>query len=282
MNKRARTLWVPALVSLTVSMTWRLILQQTVQPGQKLLNHAGLPLYQQLFWLAALPGVGAVSAYLCRRAGGGRLSAATVAVFPSAVMIPFWIAFAVIMRLPSPSQWFGLLAGVLNWVVLPGVALLLGAWPFLKAQPAIDWNIRMNRRTAIFWLPALISLAAAMTCLAIVTFVAMQPRFLERGLATSLAYVPWLSTLPFCGAAGAYLSRRGGGGRLASLAAALFPMIAITGLVSLLAFIGEFVFAQPRWFYISSAVLMGAILPGTALLIGAVPFGTRHAPPTGG
>ena len=32
------------------------------------------------------------------------------------------------MSHPSPRQWFGLLCGVLNWIVSPSIALSLGAW----------------------------------------------------------------------------------------------------------------------------------------------------------
>ena len=272
MNKRTRTLWMPGLISLTGSMAWRLILQRTVEPSQELLNHAGLPLLPQILWLAALPFLGAASAYMSRRAGGDRLAAATAAVFPAIVMIPFWIVLATKMALPSAAQWFGLFSGVLNWIVLPGMALLLGASPFLKFQLVVAWKVSVNTRTATFWLPALISLAAAMMCLTLSTWVGMQPRFVARGLATSVAYFPWLMMLPLCGAAGAHLSRRGGGTRLASLAAGLFPVMAITILVVFLMFTGEFVLAEPHWLHLSSAVLLGAILPASALFVGAFPY----------
>ena len=54
MNNRAKTLWLPALASLTGSMAWRFILQRSFPQSQTLLNHAGLPLAYQLLWLAAL------------------------------------------------------------------------------------------------------------------------------------------------------------------------------------------------------------------------------------
>jgi hypothetical protein len=176
------------------------------------------------------------------------------------------------MSHPSTGQWFGLFSGVVNWIVVPGAALLLGALPFLKAQPAMDWKRCMNTRTTTFWLPALISLTSAMACLAISTLAGLQPRFVARGLATLVVYVPWLLMLPLCGAAGAYLSRRGGGERLACLAAGLFPVIAMTSLVGVLALTGKFVYAKPQSLYFWMAVLLGAILPGVALLLGALAF----------
>jgi len=133
-KNRTRTLWLPALMSLTGSMLWRFMLQRSFPPSQPLLNHAGLPLAYQLLWLAALPLVGASSVYLSRRAGGDKLTGLMAALSPSIVMIPLWLALATKMSHPSPRQWFGLLCGVLNWIVTPGIALSLGAWAVLKTQ----------------------------------------------------------------------------------------------------------------------------------------------------
>ena len=277
MNNRTKALWLPALASLTGSMAWRLILQRSFPQSQTLLNHAGLPLTYQLLWLAALPLFGASSAHLSRRAGGDRLTGLTAALSPSIVMIPLWIALAIRMAQPSPRQWFGLFSGVLNWIVVPGIALSLGAWPLLRAQSANDtkknMNTRtMNTRTRTFWLPAFVSLTAAMACLTISTLGGLESRFIARGWATYVVYIPWLLTLPLCGAAGAYLSRRAGGERRACLAAGMFPVIAMTSLVGFLTVIGKFVYAKPQWVYFSMAVLFGSILPGMALLLGARPF----------
>ncbi len=273
MNNRTSTLWLPALASLTGSMVWRLILQRSFPPSEALLNHAGLPLAYQLLWIAALPFVGALSVHLSRRAGGERLTSLIAALSPSIVTVPLWMALATRMSHPSPRQWFGLLCGVLNWIVTPGIALSLGAWFVLSTRTGKSTTDRaMNARTRTFWLPALVSLTAAMAGLTISTLVGLEPRFVARGWGTYVVYIPWLVTLPFCGAAGAYLSRRAGGERQAPLAAGLFPVIAMTGLVGILTLIGKFVYAKPQWFYFSVTVLFGSILPGMALLLGAIPF----------
>jgi hypothetical protein len=273
MNNRTRTLWLPALASLTGSMAWRLVLQRSFPRSQTLLNHAGLPLAYQLLWLAALPLFGALSAYLSRRAGGERLTGLTAALSPSIVMIPLWIALATRMSHPSPRQWFGLFCGVLNWIVSPGIALSLGAWFLPSIRTKKNMNTRtMNTRTRTFWVPALVSLTAAMACLTISTLCGLEPRFVARGWATYVGYIPWLLSLPLCGAAGAYLSRRAGGERRACLAAGLFPVIAMTSLVGFLTVIGKFAYAKPQWLYFSMAVLFGLILPGMALFLGAAPF----------
>jgi hypothetical protein len=135
-NSRTKTLWLPALASLTGSMLWRLILQRSFPPGQPLLNHAGLPLAYQLLWLAVLPLVGALSGYLSRRAGGDQLTGLMAALSPAIVMVPLWLALATKMSHPSPRQWFGLLCGVLNWIVTPGIALSVGAWLTIRRRAA--------------------------------------------------------------------------------------------------------------------------------------------------
>jgi len=272
MNNRTKTLWLPALVSLTGSMAWRLILQRSFPQSQPLLNHAGLPLTYQLLWLTALPLFGAAGAYLSRRAGGGRSTGLLAALFPSIVMVPFWLALATRMSHPSPRQWFGLFCGVLNWIVAPGIALSLGAWSVLRARPANNAKKSMNTRTRTFWLPALVSLTAAMAFLTISTLGSQEPRIVARGWATYVVYIPWLLTLPLCGAAGAYLSRRAGGERRVCLAAGLFPVTAMTSLVGVLTLTGQFVFAKPQWLHFSMALLFGVIFPAVALLLGAVRF----------
>jgi len=273
MNNRAKALWLPALTSLMGSMAWRMILQRSFPQSQTLLNHAGLPLTYQLLWLAALPLFGGWAVYLSRRAGGDRLTAFAAALCPSIVMIPLWTALATGMSHPSPGQWFGLFCGVLNWIITPAIALSLGALPLLSTRTKKNMNTgTMNTRTKTFWLPALVSLTAAMACLTISTLGALEPRFVARGWATYVVYIPWLLSLPFCGAAGAYLSRRAGAECRATLAAGLFPVIALTGLVGFLTVIGKFVYAKPEWLYFSCAMLFGSILPGMALLLGAVPF----------
>ena len=272
-NDRTKTLWLPALASLTGSMVWRLILQRSFPRSQTLLNHAGLPLTYQLLWLAALPLVGGLSVRLSRRAGGDRLTGFIAALSPAIVMIPLWIALATGMSHPSPRQWFGLLWGILNWIVAPGIALSLGAWSILGTRTKKNMNTHtINARTRTFWVPGLVSLTAAMACLTISTLSGVEPRFVARGWATYVVYIPWLLTLPLCGAAGAYLSRRAGGERRTCLAAGLFPVIVMTGLVVFLTVIGKFVYAKPQWVYFPMAVLFGSILPGAALLLGAVPF----------
>jgi hypothetical protein len=152
-----------------------------------------------------------------------------------------------------------------------------------KIQRAKQKEEMMNYRTKTFWLPALISLAAAMVSLMISTQLGSQPRFLARGFVTVhassastsiplVAYLPWLVLLPFCGAAGAYLSRRAGGQCLARLLVGLFPWIALFGLVGILTLVGQIVPFQHQWLGFVTVLVLVSVPPGIALFLGVIPF----------
>jgi hypothetical protein len=158
-------------------------------------------------------------------------------------------------------------------------------WPSLsrKIRRTKRKEEMMNHRTKTLWLPALISLTAAMIFLMVSTLIALQPRFLAGhfvNIHTSTtstnypmaAYIPWLLLLPFCGAAGAYLSRRAGGQRWARLAAGLFPWIALFGLIGFLTLIGQIVPFRHQWARFVTGLMLASVLPGIALFLGVIPF----------
>ena len=171
-----------------------------------------------------------------------------------------------------PIQWGNFCFGLLLWVVVPGIALLVGAWPFLRTQRRQDAQDLLNRRTRTVWLPGLASLGASMAVLMVSSRAGLHPFFLARGLANQVVYLPWLLLLPACGAAGAYCSSRAGGERPARVAAGLFPAIILLALGSFLTLARLVVLAQPRWFHAALAVILGVVVPGVALLLGTLPF----------
>jgi hypothetical protein len=155
---------------------------------------------------------------LSKRQGGEQLSRIAASLFLPLVMSGFWIAVTIYVAIRvdgRPVQWANIFLTALNWVVLPSLALLFGALPFLGVRRSIAGKEVMNYRTKTLWLPGLISLAAAMIVFTISTRVGLQPQFLARGLSNAVVYLGWLLPLPFCGAIGAFLSRRAGGQRLA-------------------------------------------------------------------
>jgi hypothetical protein len=129
----------------------------------------------------------------------------------------------------------------------------------------------MNERTKQLWLPSLVSLATAMGSLMVLIFISLQPRFLGHS-PLQMVLLPWLALLPFCGAAGASLSRRGGAHLMARVVSGLFPMIVLFSVVGILMVARLIVLARPHLPFIAIWISLAIILPSAALLIGAVPF----------
>lgn len=140
MNNRTKSLWLPGLTTLTAAMGGLAIITRfNLEP--RIYWHGSLAVVQMhLPWLAILPIIGGVGAYLSRLANGNlkmRLAAATFpALVPFALFCP-GIALAAVTD--HHASWqvlpvaFSLM--VLNWVLLPGAVLTLGALPFLRNVP---------------------------------------------------------------------------------------------------------------------------------------------------
>ena len=136
---------------------------------------------------------------------------------------------------------------------------------------------RMNRRTKTLWLPGLVAFATASISLMVLErFAYLRPRLWVKDGGMLAIYFSWWLLLPFCGAAAAYLSRRAGGPRLVCAAASLFPSIMMLAVfcfvlpVSVLIERNRFVMQHPLYFLLSIA--NWTLIPGLALLLGAVPF----------
>ena len=132
----------------------------------------------------------------------------------------------------------------------------------------------MMNRIATVWLPSLVSLTAAMGLLMILRRLGLHPYVMWVGRMPMLLYVPWLLLLPLSSATGAYLSRRGGGSRLACFIAGLFPGIVLVGLVcsGLAGMAIRNQLDRPEWFYIVITLVNWVILPAGVLLVGILPF----------
>ncbi len=136
----------------------------------------------------------------------------------------------------------------------------------------------VNNRTKYLWLPGLVSLTAASVFGMILTRVSLQPHIIWlRSGKTLMIYPVWIVAQPLFGAIGAYLSRRGGGERLARLAAGLFPSIALLALICGTTLAHTIIHA-PRdlgsfdLVSFARAIFFWVVLPAVALLLGALPF----------
>ncbi|HWH57152.1 MAG TPA: hypothetical protein VN682_05935 [Terriglobales bacterium] len=134
----------------------------------------------------------------------------------------------------------------------------------------------MNQRSRTLLLPGLITLTLASVSLMVMQLFAFsRPRvhWVDGG-AVAIGFV-WLASLLPCGALGAYLSRRAGGSRWNSIIASLFPSLIMLGVFCTVLPIGvliernPFILHHPRYFGL--ALLVWIIVPGAALLLGALP-----------
>jgi hypothetical protein len=138
MNPRTKQLWLPGLATLTASMGWLMILQRENWHLHDTFFHGGPPLMPYLIWLLTQPVFGAMGAYLSRLAGGDRRARLAAGIFPSIAMLGL-LVFIGLMAFyveQNPFVWkhpayFGLI--IFPWVIFPGIALLVGVFPFLKS-----------------------------------------------------------------------------------------------------------------------------------------------------
>lgn len=136
MSHTAKTLWVPG-VSVLLLASIMLILMTRVVPATLWTSPNG-PWLMLGPWLLSYFVFGALGAYLSRRAGGDPRARLLSGVFPLALHLTIFVlpiivaAVADSARYPEHRQLAWLLRTSLAWVVIPGVALAIGALPFVR------------------------------------------------------------------------------------------------------------------------------------------------------
>ena len=134
MNRRTKTLWFPAVLSLLGASLLLMVLERLgFQPREVWVGGFAMSLYWH--WLIGLPLFGALGAYLSQRAQGSIVARLAAGLSPALVMLA-------VMSLILPwglaidgFHYFRLVAfgvGVTNWVVIPAMALAIGTAPFLR------------------------------------------------------------------------------------------------------------------------------------------------------
>jgi hypothetical protein len=140
MNTRTRTLWLPGLVTLTLSMGFLLFLQSAgFPPRTAQWQSHGYVLLFYVPWLLSLPLFGALGAYLSARAGGSRPTVVLASIFPAFFLV---ISFFVILPLAvffdrSVTVHFHLLPlipALFVAIILPSAALFLGGRSLLALR----------------------------------------------------------------------------------------------------------------------------------------------------
>lgn len=132
---RLHTLWFPGVATGTLAGLVLAALQRTGFEPVIVMNNMESPLLVYGPWLLVLPLIGGMGAYISRRFGGGWTTRILVALSPVLLMAAMmhlslflWLFIDRAEVTRSLHIWASM---VLNWVFLPGIALLLGAMPFL-------------------------------------------------------------------------------------------------------------------------------------------------------
>lgn len=137
----------------------------------------------------------------------------------------------------------------------------------------------MHKRLHQLWIPGFLMLILSMVFLVTLQRLGFWPRIVSwSGPGTILFYLPWLLSLPFFGAIGAYISSRAGGSRGTVLLASVFPVLALTAAFLLMFPIGliiERIFDRPNGFSVVATVILRdgigwLVVPGAALLAGGL------------
>jgi hypothetical protein len=136
MNDRTRSLWLPALANVIAAPGLLMILQKlALQPRVLWIGDMAMVLY--LPWLIALPVFGALGALLAKLAHAHFVNRLIVGLSPAlAVMVAFAFVLPVALITDRhlltnfPFAYFALT--IVNWVLLPALALLVGTVPFLR------------------------------------------------------------------------------------------------------------------------------------------------------
>ncbi len=136
MTHRTKALWIPAFVTVILSVigyrTVRGILAWTFGlRGWR--NFGPLYLYFGLPYLLALAFIGALGAYWSFRAGGrlrDRLAAALAPAFWQLAVVVLLVTKGAAVGRRAP--WALVASAVLDRAIIPGLALFIGALPFLR------------------------------------------------------------------------------------------------------------------------------------------------------
>ena len=132
MNFRTKSLWLPAMAGiLGAGIAVTVLHWIDVRPLHLWTGSTHLFFYWP--WLAATPAIGALGAFLSRRAGGQVGSRLLAGLAPALLVFVGSLMTGPIEPMTSYTDYYFYCAT--NWVLLPGLLLLLGTLPFLQESP---------------------------------------------------------------------------------------------------------------------------------------------------
>jgi hypothetical protein len=140
MSPTAKTLWVPGVSMLLCSSTLLVAMSRLVPPTSWTDSKGSLLLLS--LWMLSYLVFGAVGAWWSRRAGGSAAARFFAGTFPMTFHLAVFLVAIIASMAPQLSRVLDLrpehlqLAILLRigllWLVIPGVALSIGAVPFLR------------------------------------------------------------------------------------------------------------------------------------------------------
>src|SRR5437899_1234941 len=136
----------------------------------------------------------------------------------------------------------------------------------------------MKKRVQQLWIPGFLTFILSTVFLMTLQKLGFRPRIVGDGPNAVLFCAPWLASLLFVGALGAYLSSRAGGSRGAAFFASVFPVLALTT-AFLLMFPIDLIIERAIGNHVDFSIVATALLregigwilvPGAALLVGGL------------
>lgn len=144
MNERTRILWLPGmtmLISAFILMSAVALVvgdEDDVVRLRDALTHPSAAMFIFAAWLVMYGVFGAVGAHWSRRAGGSATTRLLAGIFPIALHLVIFVAVFTATSLqvsPRTPEWLVpsfLLRVFLTFILLPGIAMAVGALPFLR------------------------------------------------------------------------------------------------------------------------------------------------------
>jgi hypothetical protein len=136
----------------------------------------------------------------------------------------------------------------------------------------------MQKRVHQLWIPGFLTMALSIVSLVTLQKLGFNPRMVSWRDSDIFFFAPWLVSLSFLGALGAYICSRAGGPRGTALLASIFPALALTTTFLLMFPIGfvveRFIGRQVDFGIVAAALLWDGVdwilVPGAALLVGGL------------